>query len=343
MPSWVGDAVMATPALRSIRDAMPGSFIGGLVRPGIDEVLAGTPFFDELHVERGAGMMGPKFVAAKLRPRRYETALILANSFSSALTARIAGVPRRIGYARDARSLLLTDRLGAPKRDDGRWAPVPAVGYYLRAAAALTGRESTVPARMELALTPEQEAASADVLARAGVGAEGAVAILNPGGNDPAKRWPPERFAAIADYLHERHAMTVLVNGSPAEADVVSAVASHARAPVVQLPGLGLTLGSLKGVVRRCRIMVTNDTGPRHYAAAFGVPVVSLFGPTDPRWTTIPAPGGEELVLADPTLPPSDVADDHPDRCRIDRIGVDRVLAAADRLLEARRSADRSS
>src|SRR5262245_57469670 len=109
LPSWVGDVTMATPTLRTIRVTLPGVFIGGLCRPGIDQLLAGTSFFDELHVERASGVFGPKFVAAKLRPRRYDTALLLTNSFSTALTVRIAGIPRRIGYDRDARGLLLTD------------------------------------------------------------------------------------------------------------------------------------------------------------------------------------------------------------------------------------------
>ena len=98
---------------------------------------------------------------------------------------------------------------------------------------------------------------------------------------------------------------------------------------------MGITLGSLKGVVRRASIMVTNDTGPRHVAAAFGVKLVTLFGPTDHRWTTIPTrPGGEELILvADPSLPPSEVANDHPERCRIERIALESVTAGIDALL----------
>src|SRR5215510_6804988 len=84
-PSWVGDAVMATPALRLLRDSLKGSFIGGLVRPGIDQVLSGTGFFDQVHVERSRGVMGPKRVAAAVRPMRYDTALLLTNSFSTAL------------------------------------------------------------------------------------------------------------------------------------------------------------------------------------------------------------------------------------------------------------------
>jgi heptosyltransferase II len=347
VPSWVGDAVMATPALRLVRSSFPGAFIGGLMRPGIDELLAGTPFFDEVHVDRAAGVMGPKHAAAKIRPRRYDTALLLTNSFSTALIARIGGIPRRIGYSRDARGFLLTDRLQAPTRPDGRWAVVPAVSYYWHAARALL-RSAAKPdpgpadafgmpaARMELGVTPEQERSATALLAKAGLGGSAAFAILNPGGNNAAKRWPPDRFAEVGRHLAERHNLAVLVNGSPAEADLADAIARDIGSAAVSIASLGVTLGSLKGVVRAARLLVTNDTGPRHIAAALGVPVVSLFGPTDPRWTTIPVGPDEEAVLvADPTLPESEIADDHPDRCRVDRITTASALDAADRLLRA--------
>jgi heptosyltransferase-2 len=332
---------MATPALRRLRDALPGAFIGGMVRPGIDQVLAGTRFFDEVHVEHARGVMGHKHAASRLRQRRYDAALLLTNSFSTALTARLAGIGRRVGYARDGRSLLLTDRLEAPKRADGRWAPVPAVRYYWDAAGALLSQpvapdRFSLPAgvTLELAAPPEARAAADELLTRAGVAPGGPLAILNPGGNNDAKRWPPERFAAVADHLASRD-LTVLVSGAPAEADLADAIAAAARRPTLSLPRAGVTLSALKGVLAspRARLMVTNDTGPRHIAAAFGVPVVTLFGPTDHRWTTIPAPGGEEIILADPTLPESEIADDHPDRCRVDRIDGATVLAACERLL----------
>ncbi len=102
---------------------------------------------------------------------------------------------------------------------------------------------------------------------------------------------------------------------------------------MAELPGLGVTLGSLKALVRRCAVMVTNDTGPRHIAAAMGVPTVALFGPTDPRWTTLPEETPEVCVVADPTLPEDEVADDHPERCRIDRIEVGTVIGAVERAL----------
>jgi heptosyltransferase-2 len=349
-PSWVGDAVMATPALRLLRERLPGSFMGALVRPGIDEVLAGGGFFDEVHVERAQGVMGPKFAAAKVRPRRYEQVLLLTNSFSTAMIARMAGIPRRVGYSRDARGLLLTERLEAPRRGDGAWAPVPAVSYYWHAARALLGEPvPRVPgaelpaARLELGVTAEQEQAGQAALRRAGIiGAEqpragadhaGPWVLLNPGGNNAAKRWPPERFAEVGRVLSWRHGLRVLVSGSPGEAALVGGIARDIGPAAVDLVAAGITLGALKSVIRRCGLMVTNDTGPRHIAAAFGVPVVSLFGPTDPRWTTVPTGGREVVLVADPSLPESETADDHPERCRVDRIEVEAVLAAAERLL----------
>lgn len=343
-PSWVGDAAMATPALRLIRRSLPGIYIGLLAKPGIDEVLAGLDLFDEVHVARASGVMGPKFVASKVRPRRYDTALLLTNSFSTALITRIAGIPRRIGYERDGRGLLLTDRLHAPRRPDGSWAPIPACLYYHRAACALLGMDpgaDRLPddAFLELAVTPDQDRRSLEVLRAAGVGEHDRFAILNPGGNNEAKRWPVDRFARVADMLAERYGMRILINGAPGERAVIHAViaamSEPARARAAALCDLGITLGSLKGVVSRASLMVTNDTGPRHIAAAFGVPLVSLFGPTDHRWTTIPTrPGGDEIIiLADPTLPPEELANDHPERCRIDRIETETVLNAVERLL----------
>lgn len=359
MPSWVGDSVMATPTLRVIRESFPGAFIGALVRPGIDAVLAGLDSIDEVHVERADGVMGPKHVASKIRPRRYDTALILPNSFSSALITRIAGIPRRLGYNRDARGLLLTESLKPPRRANGDWAIVPAVDYYYTLAAQLLGAKAEqrgsadgeaswssrrVPGgieklpdgrRLELATTPEDEALAGQMLARSGVSSGERLVMLNPGANKDFKRWPAERFGMLARALHSRHGVTILLNGSPAENDLIVSVASSANCPTISLPSLGGTLGTLKSLLKRCSLMVTNDTGPRHIAAAMGTPLITLFGPNDPRWVPIPTrPGAPEVqMLADPTLPEEESANDHPERCRIDRISVESVEAAAARLL----------
>ncbi|MFG0313004.1 MAG: glycosyltransferase family 9 protein, partial [Phycisphaerales bacterium] len=113
-------------------------------------------------------------------------------------------------------------------------------------------------------------------------------------------------------------------------------IIAHAKTDPVSLPKLGNTLGALKPIIDRATIMITNDTGPRHIAAAFATPLVSLFGPTDPRWTTIPVaplPDGspsETIIVADPTLPAGESANDHPQRCAIEHIGYERVRSAVD-------------
>ncbi|USN99270.1 MAG: glycosyltransferase family 9 protein [Phycisphaeraceae bacterium] len=369
LPSWVGDAVMATPALIRLREALPGAFIGALARPGLDHLLEGlaTPegrtVIDEFHTARASGVMGHKYTAAKLRPRRYDTALLLTGSFSTALTVRVAGIPRRVGYDRDARGVLLTRRL-RPPRAAGSWAIVPAVGYYWHAASALvdpaTSEALATPpldrpdrvktilpegTLLSLPISDRDEQDAANVRTSAFLDPTTPFAILNPGGNNPAKRWPADRFAALADHLARAHDLTVLVNGSPAEADLCREIAEAAKsARAIPLPDHAHTLGALKVLCRDARLMVTNDTGPRHIAAALGCPLVSLFGPTDARWTSIPvrplATGepSERILLADPTLPPDQSANDHPDRCSIGRIAPNDVIAAADALLRQSQS-----
>jgi len=354
LPSWVGDTVMATPALRILRELMPGALIAGLARPGIDQLLAGLSVLDEIHVGHRTGLASAARLAARLRSRRFDTALILPNSFSSALIAVLARAPKRIGYQRDWRGPLLTDVLHAPRRRDlapfnqsgahlHDWAPIPACDYYhhiVERFLTTHGHHTPPPGPLELATTPTEERAASELLLQAGIDPEtrrdNPLILLNPGGNDPAKRWPIDRFAALADALTEHHRARILISGSPAEAELTSALRDRCKSPALvhNLGPFGLTLGSLKAILRRSDLMVTNDTGPRHIAAAFGIPVVTLFGPTDHRWTTIPH-ALESRIVADPTLPESEVANDHPGRCAIDRIDVATVLAASQVLLRA--------
>ncbi|MBX3321376.1 MAG: lipopolysaccharide heptosyltransferase II [Phycisphaeraceae bacterium] len=349
MPSWVGDLIMATPALRLIRDALPDSHLTAMLRPGLDELLVGTALVQDYLIADARGLFGPWHVARTLKNHRFDTALILPNSFSTAFTVALAGIPRRIGYARDHRSLLLTERIQAP-RTPNHWAIIPAVQYYIHLARIMLGQTLTLTpplltslthapldlpphTLLELAPTPDQHAAATTLLAHAGISTR--YAILNPGGNNPAKRWPPERFAALADHLARSHHLAILINGSPAERDLAHAIARSTTTPCTILPDLGISLGSLKALVARAAIMITNDTGPRHIAAALRVPLVTLFGPTDPRWTTIPThPDAPEIILiANKDLTPEQSANDFPHTSRIDRITLDEVIAAVDQLL----------
>lgn len=349
LPSWLGDTVMATSTLRLLRHYLPASVIIGLVRPGMQELLAGTDWLDDIAVADRTTVLGPAKTASRLAVFKLDAALLLPNSFSSAMTARMAGISHRIGYDRDGRSLLLTHKLLAPARAAPHkgWAPVSAVNYYYTLALGLLGSMGVAiePADLraappELALSATQLAAAAELLSRAGISSTDRYCVVNPGGNNPAKRWPIERFAALAHHLVTVHRMKVLINGSPVEAPLARIIKQVIELDhpedggmVACLPDLGISVGSLKGVIARSGLLVTNDTGPRHIAAAFGVPCVTLFGPTDHRWTTLPLRDGapaESILLADPTLPDDLVADEEPDRCRIDRISYETVLAAVE-------------
>ncbi|HYD02448.1 MAG TPA: glycosyltransferase family 9 protein [Phycisphaerales bacterium] len=353
LPSWLGDTVMATPAMALVRHALPRSVLVALGRPGMNELLSGLDWIDDVLIADGRSTLGPAKVAARLRAMRLDAALLLPNSFSSALTVRLAGIERRVGYDRDGRGAFLTHKLDPLKRPAPHkgYQPMSAVDYYLDAARALlvalhATPAQEPPARLLLATTLPEERLADEVLAKGGIGPQEPFALLNPGGNNPAKRWPVERFAALAHHLITVHKLKVAINGSPAESELVGTIqqAIELNHPedgnrVACLPELGGTIGSLKATLKRARVMVTNDTGPRHIAAAFNTPTVALFGPTDPRWTTLPLsftrPGvpREVVLVADPTLPPQEVADDHPSRCAIEGIGLGDVVAAVDRVL----------
>ena len=300
LPSWAGDATMATPLLAALRHHDPPgkAAIVGYMRPGLDELLDGCGLLDEMIVGKPAGLTGPWREGRRLRTIGFDAAILLPNSWRLAATAWLACIPDRVGYDRDGRGGLLTHRLRSPA--PGGWKqPLPAIEYYLA-----IGDAVGIPRgdrRMVLRASPAQSAQGVAILAPAGVREGVEFAILNPGASKVEKRWPADRFAALADHLAERHGVKVLVNGAPGERKIIAAVCSAAKSNPVNLVELGVTLGSLKYLAARARLLVTNDTGTRHIAAASGtglqlspdapeaspLAILSLFGPTDPRWAEI--------------------------------------------------------
>lgn len=326
LPSWLGDTVMAEPALRALRLADPDLRLTALGRPGLAEVLEGTGLIDAAIVHDLRGVTGPLNAARAVRRAiaeerlRSGSILLLPNSTRSALTARLIPARRRVGFATELRRLLLTDAITPPPRR----MPVAAVDWY----AQLVERafDLTIQDRLpRLRPTAAQERAAREALQ----GCPPPFALLVPGANRVDKRWPSERFGAVGRFLRDQ-GFTVLVSGSPPEAAITASVAAACSG--VDLARPGLALGTLLGVIARTKLMVSNDTGPRHLAIGLGVPTVSLFGPTDPRWTTVPA-GPERRLLGEPFLPEEEFADRRPRLCRMDRIEVTDVQAAIVRLL----------
>lgn len=293
MPSWIGDAVMATPTLRALKNLWPQVHVSVLAREPVRPVLDACPWIDRIltvrHPRKGMAdtrRVGPFPLAARLAAGKFDTAVLLPNSFRTALLARMAGIPRRIGYDRDGRGFLLTDRL-LPMRTMGKYVPVPTRDYYLGISRYL-GSVNPDPT-MQLFTRPEDDRRAEDLLRSAGFDTQhGRLVLLNPGANyGEAKMWAPERFAAVAQKCATEFGATIAVTGAPKERAILERLIASTKTPVLDLPKLGVDLSILKSIIRRASLMITNDTGPRHMAAALGVPVVTVFGPTDPAWTEI--------------------------------------------------------
>lgn len=323
MPSWIGDAVMATPVLRSLRHARPDARIALLVRPGIDAILAGLSWFDAMRAHPMKGWIGAFAAGGVARAEQPEMVLLLPNSFRSALIARRSGARRRVGYATDGRRLLLSDPVAPPARSQ----PVPAVDWY----ASLLERALGIAVenrRPELFTTAGERSRAAALLEQAGE----RYAVLVPGANRADKRWPVKGFAALAAHLRERHGLRVVLIGSPAERPLLDELERMCGSGTLNAAAWKLDLGAIKAVIASATVVVSNDTGPRHVAAALGAPTVALFGPTDHRWTTLPVEH-QRLVIAEPFLPDTLTADRHAMVCRIDRISPGDVCFAVDALL----------
>jgi heptosyltransferase-2 len=298
-PSWVGDAVMATPTLRALREFFPQAHIAYMMKRYVKPLYTGMPWADQLITYRtgktkkkaGKGLFD---LARRLRSAKFDLAIILPNSFQTALVCKMANIPRIVGYERDGRSFLLTDKL-LPQKDRGKFVPTPIVKYYMGLAYYLGSHHRDFS--LKLFVTESERREAADVMARAGLnpeiarpGADGKppMILLNPGAQfGAAKCWLPEYFAALADRFIEELGATVLLSAAPRERKIIDAILRAMKHAPIDLLAKGSTLGALKDIVRRCDLMVTNDTGPRHIAAAFDVPVVTIFGPTHPEWTEI--------------------------------------------------------
>lgn len=356
MPNWLGDAVMATPFLRSIRELYPKAHIAAIGRPLVQPVLSGLELVNEPLAYSVGSSAKPdaRQTAAMLARKKFDLAILLPNSFRSSWILWRAGIPRRLGYNREYRRALLTDTINpiprspeeiqlqlarsavrkimvqqavpddAALRSDGRtgwhlesagqakaltasvlalwrarrnnFQPLPTIDYYLRLAGYLGGH--TDNRTMMLGITSAEATEARSVLAEVGIGSADSFMLLFPGANFGASKcWPPERFAAVARQVADASGPfngRVLIASAPAEKPLVDAVLAslagagdHHRRVVALYTlntGRGVSLGALKELVRQANLVLCNDTGPRHFAVAMGTPLVTLFGPTDPRW-----------------------------------------------------------
>jgi heptosyltransferase-2 len=328
LPNWVGDVVMATPAIRAVREAYPDAELIAFGKPYIAGVLDGNPWLDEFVPVKSL------WQARSFRSRRIDTAILFPNSFRSALFTWLAGCRRRIGFARHGRTVLLTDRLYAKRDMAGRFVPAPIVLDYNRLAERAGAQVGSN--RLELFTTADDEAAADAIWDRHGLGSRPVIAI-NPGAAfGAAKLWPAEHFAPLAGRLADSFDASILVLCGPAEREMARSIADRANHPAVHsLADEELSLGLTKACVRRSALLVSTDSGPRHFAAAFNRPVVALFGPTHIEWTQTEHPLEIQLQERVPCGPCQRRTCPTDHRCMRD-LSPDTVFRAAAELLSTR-------
>jgi len=331
-PNWLGDAVMCEPALRGLQKLFPDAQIALLVKPDVADLFAGHPALTRVLTYdtkgRHVGLSGKWALAGQLRRQGFDLAVLFQNAFEAAFLTFLAGVPRRYGYATDGRSLLLSDPVAAPDRRT----LVHQVRYYWDLLKPL-GLTDDPPAP-ELVVFPEEEQAMAGRFSQGGLTATDLVVGINPGSTyGGAKRWLPERFAEVTERLcrtireSREQQVSVVIFGAKGEERLGREIAARLSSRSLVLSG-ATTIRELMAALKRCTMLLTNDTGPMHIASAFQVPIVAIFGPTDWRATS---PFGSAHVIV---RQPVDCAPCLLRECPIDhrcmtRVTVDQVYDAA--------------
>jgi len=278
----MGDAILCTPALRAIRKHFDSGKIRFFANPVVRQVLSPCTFNDEWLEQTDKN---PLSTAKKLKGYRFTHAILFKNSLASAMAAFWAGVPSRIGYAREGRGLLLTDKLYPPRLPDGRFKPISMIDYYLAIARRL-GAE-TADRTLELLVdSPESEALRSKLpeLTRT----DRPIAVIVPGGAfGPSKCWPGVRFAQAADWLIANYNAVVVVSVAPdpAERQIAQEICDSSAHRLINLAEKPVSLGEMKALFSMADLVISNDTGPRHIAIALQRKLISLFGPNDPAWT----------------------------------------------------------
>ena len=286
-PNWLGDVVMALPAIAAVRRWFADAHLTVAARGAVAPVLSMAEGVDEVITLAGTGQWrdseGRRADAHTLVSGRFDVALLLPNSFHAAWLVRQAGVPERWGYRGDLRGLLLTRSVAKPA------GPMTQAAYYLALVGALGGPDAPLTAALQVA---DAQRHTASALLRASGWTGGPLVAFAPGAAyGPAKRWPPDRVAQAAHRLAADLGTTPVFVGARGDVQTIAEVLSRYRTAVpggaeaIDLGGR-TDLLTLAGVFTLCDAVVSNDSGAMHVAAAVGVPVTAIFGPTDERATS---------------------------------------------------------
>jgi heptosyltransferase-2 len=328
--NWIGDAVMTTPAISVIREYFPHAEITILANMLVSQLFMRHPGINNIitfdRQGRHHGVAGRLRLAGELRKHSFDLAIILPNSFDSALVPWLAGIPARIGKCSDGRTLLLSGRYNAAKGS----AVCHEVEYYLNLMQyfGITGARTP----LHLSITSEEDNLASALLAEHGIQSDEFVLGINPGASyGSAKRWYPERFASVAGQLATEWSAKIIIFGGPGETDMAADIEDRLDEDTCLNLAGKTTIRELMALIRRCNFFVTNDSGPMHIAAAFDVPIVAIFGSTDHTGTS-PYSDKTVVVHKDVECAPCKLRECPTDHRCMTAVSVEDVMDAARRL-----------
>jgi heptosyltransferase-2 len=345
--NWLGDAVMSLAAVRELRRNLPDASLTLIAQPRVAGFYRWIPEVDRM-VVYDPGRNGSRWrnlfrLVGELRRQRADVYLCLQNAFEAALIGRLAGIPNRIGFATDGRSLLLTRPVAIlPELNRHHQ-----VYYYLSLlrGAGLSAvdylRQPEFRPDIQLRLTPEMDEVAGDCLRREGISAGASLVGIHAGAfYGSAKRWFPERFAELLVALRREFPLRFLLLGASSERPLADDIQQAAGAGGIHNLCGRTSLEELVAVIGRCRLFISNDSGPMHVAAAFQIPQVALFGSTDPVATGPFSP--RAITLKKPVeCSPCFLRECPLDLRCFKSIGVEDVLARVRELLYRENSSDR--
>lgn len=270
----IGDVVLSTPAIKAVRDAYPDAYIAFMVRSSARDIVEGNPYLDEVIIYDKDGAHSSFFATLlfglRLRKERFDTAVILHPTNRSHIIAFIAGIPNRIGFNRKM-PFLLTKRTDDKKRLGEKHELDYTLDILKYIGVTAADRSLFVP------VTDSARNAVDMKLAAAGYNDRAPLLAVHPGASCPSKKWPAARFASLIDMLRERYGFQAALVAGPDDAEEAAKLKNNLKSGIIDLSGK-TSVGELAALFKKCRLFISNDSGPVHVASAVGTPCVVIFG-----------------------------------------------------------------
>ena len=335
--NWIGDVIMSLPAVSSVRRTFPHARIVVLAKPWVAQLYRACPDVDDVIVFQSPGIhdgIGGKIrLAAQLRKEKFDLAVLLQNAIEAAIIGWLARIPLRAGYNSDCRGFLLTHSVKRTRAIR----KIHQIGYYLEMVEALGLRTS----ERDINIVPGKDysPAAKKILAKHNIKENITLIGIAPGASyGPAKMWFPERFAAVADRLANEFSARIILFGSAGDRERTNLVQRHSENPMINLAG-ETTLKEVVGLISECNLFISNDSGLMHLAGALNIPLIAVFGSTNPT-TTSPVGRKSVVIYKDVSCSPCLKETCPTDFRCMDLIGVDDVYDAARILLKSGRGSN---